>query len=305
MLTRTYSTSTNDRPEEESGFDLREMIGFVWRQWKFITSIVVATLLIAAVYVWTATPRYTASALVLLEPQRDRIPGTDASANVDVNLDYAIVESQIAIIKSTVFLRRVVERTNLVSDPEFGSHSPKIASPQTTTGAIAPSASAEAKTEQPTPEDGDIPSDVMASIQRLKGAITVGRAGQGYILAISVTSVDPERAARLANAVADAYVVEKLDARFEAAKRGSSWLSDRLVDLRKQLHDFRGGGGRFPQGTRICPKQYQRHLKSAAAVRTQRKTPGREGRRQPTKRPASIFSIPSRRRAAMFRACRT
>ena len=104
----------------------------------------------------------------------------------------------------------------------------------------------------------------MASIQRLRGAIGVGRAGQGYILNISVTSVDPDRAARLANAVADSYVVEKLDARFEAAKRGSAWLSDRLVDLRKQLHnseeavaDFRKAHGFLQSNTNVTLNQQQ------------------------------------------------
>jgi capsular exopolysaccharide synthesis family protein len=57
------------------------------------------------------------------------------------------------------------------------------------------------------------------------------------VLAISVTSVHPARAAKLANAVADAYVVDKLDARFESAKRASAWLSDRLLELRKQLRE--------------------------------------------------------------------
>ena len=247
MLTRNYSTDTPKQPADESGFDLREMIGFVWRQWKFITAVVVATLTIAAVYVWAATPRYTANALVLLEPQKDRIPGTDANVSVAVNLDYAIVESQIAIIKSTVFLRRVVERTNLVSDPEFGS---------------GPSQAAKAQPESP--EEKNIPPDVMAAIQNLKGAITVGRAGQGYILSISITSVDRQRAARLANAVADAYIVEKLDARYEAAKRASGWLSDRLVDLRKQLHDseeavaqFRKDHGFVQSNTNVTLNQQQ------------------------------------------------
>src|ERR1035437_6766698 len=98
MLTRTYPNSTHVQPEAERGFDLREMIGFVWRQWKFIASVVVATLVIAAVYTWTATPRYTASALVLLEPQSDRVPGADANYN-NANLDFSMVESQMAIIK--------------------------------------------------------------------------------------------------------------------------------------------------------------------------------------------------------------
>jgi capsular exopolysaccharide synthesis family protein len=264
MLTKTYPNSMHVQPEDERGFDLREMIGFVWRQWKFIASVVVATLIIAAVYVWSETPRYTASALVLLEPQTDRIPGADAPYNNGNFLDVAVIESQLAIIKSTTFLRRVVERTNLVSDPEFGSRSPKIASSQTTTGSVTSEASAAAKTQQPAAEDANIPPDVMASIQRLGGAIGVGRAGQGYILSISVTSVDPDRAARLANAVADAYVVEKLDARYEAAKRGSAWLSDRLVDLRKQLHDseeavadFRKEHGFVQSNTNVTLNQQQ------------------------------------------------
>jgi succinoglycan biosynthesis transport protein ExoP len=263
MLTRTYPTSTHVKPEAERGFDIREMIGFVWRQWTFITTVVVATLVIAAVYVWSATPRYTASALVLLEPQKDRIPGTDAN-NTDVNPDYPVIESQIAIIKSTVFLRRVVERTNLVSDPEFGSGSAKTSSPQATASSVVPGASAEPKTEPRTTEDAVIPPDVMTSVNRVRGAIAVGRAGQGYILSISATSVDPERAARLANAVADSYVVEKLDARFEAAKRGSAWLSDRLVDLRKQLRDseeavadFRKAHGFLQSNTNVTLNQEQ------------------------------------------------
>ena len=96
------------------------------------------------------------------------------------------------------------------------------------------------------------------------GAISVSRVGQGHLLSISVTSVDPARAARLANAVADAYVVEKLDARFDAAKRASAWLSDRLVDLRKQLRDseeavaqFRAEHGFLQSSTNVSLSQQQ------------------------------------------------
>ena len=63
----------------------------------------------------------------------------------------------------------------------------------------------------------------------------VSRSGQGQLLNIAVTWEDPVRAGQLANAVADAYVVDQLDARLESAKRASGWLSDRLVELRRQL----------------------------------------------------------------------
>jgi polysaccharide biosynthesis transport protein len=211
-------TETGHRAEEEHGFDLREGIGFLWRQWMFIVSVIGTVLFVAAVYVLTQTPRYTASAQLLLEPQQEKA-GKEGEIITDVNLDYAIVESQLAIIRSTVFLRRVVEKLHLTSDPEFGR------------GSRQESAPAE--------------EDVAAAIQALKGAVVAGRAGQGYVINISVTSVDGARAARIANAVADAYVVEKLDARFDAAKRASAWLSDRLVELRQQLRESEEAVARF------------------------------------------------------------
>ena len=69
--------------------------------------------------------------------------------------------------------------------------------------------------------------------------------GQSQVLDISVTWDDPVRAAQLANAVADAYIVDQLDARLEAAKRASGWLSDRLVELRQQLRDSEEAVAKF------------------------------------------------------------
>jgi len=43
------------------GFDLREAISFVWRQWKFIASVVIIALLIGVVVVLKQTPQYTAT----------------------------------------------------------------------------------------------------------------------------------------------------------------------------------------------------------------------------------------------------
>lgn len=76
MLNRLSSATQINRAEQEHGFDLREGIGFLWRQWIFIASVLGAVLFVSAVYEYTQTPRYTASAQVLLEPQ-ENTPGKD------------------------------------------------------------------------------------------------------------------------------------------------------------------------------------------------------------------------------------
>jgi exopolysaccharide transport family protein len=215
----------------EHGFDLRETINFVWRQWKFIAAVCGVTLLVAIVWLAKETPRYTATAQVLLDPRKEKIAGADIVS--DVNLDLAMIESQIAIVRSTVFLRRVVEKEKLTSDPEFGSDGAPSGS---IIDAVRAFFSGDARQAAPSGNQPNAAA-IAASVEALKSAISVLRLGQGYIIAISVTSVDPARAARLANAVGEAYLVDKLDARYEAAQRASAWLSDRLVELRKQLRD--------------------------------------------------------------------
>ena len=92
MLDRLSSTNLIDSKEEGNKFDLREAIGFVWRQWKFITCIVAVILLVAGVYISTQTPRYTASAQILLEPQKETA-AKDAAVLSDSPLDYSMIES--------------------------------------------------------------------------------------------------------------------------------------------------------------------------------------------------------------------
>ena len=72
------------------------------------------------------------------------------SIALDPTLDLALLERQMAIIRSSVFLRRVVEKEHLTQDPEFG------ASPL-----------------PGTPPIGGVPADVVSSAESLKGAVTV------------------------------------------------------------------------------------------------------------------------------------
>jgi len=252
MLNRISSMNISGANEAQTGFDLGEVISFLWRQWKFIATVVAVVLLIGLVSLLRQTPLYTATTQVLLEPQKEKAPGAEAILS-DVNLDLAMIESQISIIRSTIFLRRVVEKERLVSDPEFGSNA-----------SSAPTAVANAGSMPGARNAQPIPADVLGSTEALKAALSVSRAGQGYVLAIGVTSADPARAARLANAVAEAYLVDKLDTRFEAAKRASSWLSDRLAELRTQLRaseeavaEFRARHGLYQSGANVTLNQQQ------------------------------------------------
>jgi succinoglycan biosynthesis transport protein ExoP len=217
-------TSVDSDPEQRPGFDIYKYLNFVWRHWMLIVAVVALSLVMGVINLVRATPLYTAATQVLLErPQKSP---TDTGGPDNSFRDRSFIENQLAILKSDSLLRRVVIKERLAVSP------PAAEEPQSADESeeVAPSA------EDRAMADG---------INSLRGALAVSRSGQAEVLNISMTSPDPARAAQLANAVADAYVVDQLDARLESAKRASGWLSDRLVELRQQLRDSEEAAQKF------------------------------------------------------------
>jgi len=240
--------------DEGGGFDLRDVVNFVWRRWKMIGGVTALFVLIAAMYIARTTPLYTASAQLLLDPRKERAAGQDVFVS-DVMLDQQMLENQMMIIRSAALLRRIVDKMQLTNDPEFGG---RALSGGGAVSILAPIRAFFSKSSEPppvieTPNKGltsaaleNISAETISTIENVRGALLVLRnQGQGLVLSISFTSADPAKAARIANAVADAYVVDKLDARLDAAKRASGWLSDRLVELRQQLRESEEAVNRF------------------------------------------------------------
>ncbi len=64
--------------------------------------------------------------------------------------------------------------------------------------------------------------------------LSIKRIGLTYVIEIDYQSFSPDRAAQIANAVADAYVDNSLDVTYQATRRAAVWLQDRLGELRRQ-----------------------------------------------------------------------
>jgi polysaccharide biosynthesis transport protein len=199
----------------EGNFNLRTYINFVWRHWMFIASVAALGLLYAVISLARSTPLYTATTQVLLEAPA-KAP-TDTGPGEYYRFSESFIENQLAIIRSDPLLRKVAVKELAVPPPT----------------AMEPQSTDPSKESATAVED----ESVLDAINNLRGALAVSRSGWAQVLNISITWTDPVRAAQLANAVANAYVVNQLDARFEAAKQASGWLSDRLVELRQQLRN--------------------------------------------------------------------
>lgn len=215
-----------------------ELLDFFLRRWKFIAG---AAALSTAAVIWLvlqATPIYTATTQLLLEVPSENVFGNDRII-AQRNLGSEIVDSQILVLRSTALLEQVVEDRKLTDDPEFipseGGWT-DAATGWLTSWLTTPKEPGAADTAQ---------TSVAATVSLLRRAIGVSRVGTSNVIEVSVRSSSPEKAAALANAVADTYVADQIEARHERARRASIWLNERITLQRRQLEQSESAVERF------------------------------------------------------------
>ncbi len=77
----------------------------------------------------------------------------------------------------------------------------------------------------------------MAALEALGRHINVKKTDRTFIVDIDVWSIDPAKAAMLANAISDAYLAESKKSQASAARRATTDLSSRLKELQERLRN--------------------------------------------------------------------
>ncbi|KRR24146.1 exopolysaccharide biosynthesis protein [Bradyrhizobium lablabi] len=215
--------------------DLREMGRILRRRYKMVALPAVALLSLAVVYLLFATTLYTATSTVLVDPRRANVVETNQSVLSNFGTDDATIESQTLLIQSVAILTRVVGKLKLTEDEEF--------TPQP--GLLDP---VKSLFRSSGPSDGASPEDAAKSrsVDILQKRMKVTRQGTTFLVDIAVSSRSPQKAANIANAIADAYFDEQVRAKYDATRIAATWLNGQIDDLKsrvvaseKAVEDFR------------------------------------------------------------------
>jgi polysaccharide biosynthesis transport protein len=206
--------------------DLLKIGATLWRGRATILGTTIAALLLAVVFVLVAPQRYTAVTEILIDPVDLRAVTNEASPSTQTgDTALLLIDSQVRVLTSDDVLRRVVDSQGLAHDPEFvGKPSPLRAMMDAVLSALG----------RHKPPGAADPS--LTALNALKQAIRVTRAERTYVVDVAVSSKEPAKAARLASAVAQAYLAEQTDVRADAARQVSQSLTARLNDLKERVH---------------------------------------------------------------------
>jgi len=246
MLDRTssrYEQQPYDRAPDDGEFiSLGDIWRFFIRHWHTIAACSALSLFIAIFYVITATPIFTARAQLLIETNipdsfRQQMSQTFAS------LDAPQVETQLAIIRSERIAEKVARHLGLLDAPKPPPEPTSPSFVSTLQSMIRPSLDWIRSTlSWLNPSSGNSESasatydPMRAAIGRVQSGLSVMREGYSYAINIYYQDPDPEAAAQFANAIANAYVEDRLDTRATTARQGSEWLEKRIDELRQQMN---------------------------------------------------------------------
>jgi polysaccharide biosynthesis transport protein len=215
----------NNNPLADAEPDLPALGAALWRKrWQILRpTILVALLTLGAVQL--ITPKYLSESRVIIEA-RDNIflrPEADKDVMDRNAVDDEAVASQVQLVLSRDLAREVIDKLKLGERPEFDPVLRGVSPIKAVLGLLG-------IIKNPlrmTPEERVLE----AYYERLN----VYAVDKSRVIVIDFLSEDPELAARVANTIAEAYLVRQQAAKQDQARTAVEWLSGQIASLQKKV----------------------------------------------------------------------
>ncbi|CUU13638.1 uncharacterized protein involved in exopolysaccharide biosynthesis/Mrp family chromosome partitioning ATPase [Bradyrhizobium sp. JR7.2] len=175
-------------------------LSFLRENGRRILTLALALFALGVIVLMVLPVRYAATALVVVDPRELRVT-SEQDVLPGIGQDAAALQSQIEIAKSDGFLRPLIEQLKIADDADIAGGY----------------------------------TDMTRLLEKFRNRLDISRRGLTYVIAISFTSNNAERAAHYANAIAEAFVASQGRVRTEATDEAADWLKDRLKALNERL----------------------------------------------------------------------
>lgn len=217
--------------DADDGLDLMELWRSVTKRKWAILGLVLVVGLLAVALAMSITPIYRATAVVMFESDKAQVVSIeDMYTRSSGNQTY--LSTQLEIVRSREVALKTVKTLKLWEHPAFDPRVPKT-SPldkalNSALDALGMAASVDSV--EWTPEQ--LASAVVGGFQ---ASVSVELLRNSQIARISFESSDAALAARAANQLAQVFIENDLNARYEMTRQATNWLQERVTDLKDKV----------------------------------------------------------------------
>lgn len=264
-LSNDFREESGEKSALSDVLDIDALISAARRQWHVVVLCGAIASVLGLIFVFTATPYYTSTVNVLIDRNNSQVVEQMSTIGT-VPDDETSILSQVELLQSDTIALAVVDKLNLTNDPDFNrSGFSLVATIRQTLRAIGSLFSSDGASDAQSTDAARL-----AAAAQLKANLNVSRVGKTYVLEIDYQSPSAELAAKIANAIGDAYLVDKLSSKYDATRRASDWLQDRIAELRQDslnadlaVQKFRAAHGLVSVGDQLVTDQQLGELNTA------------------------------------------
>ncbi len=223
--------------------DLASLLGILWSgKWIISAFSIIAAVAAAYFVVNRIVPLYDATTVLALEGREEQVSPIDSVVS-GLPLYQEAMQTETEILRSREFGHRLVERLDLMTDPEFGFPETQGAGSESGPSMIGTirtriSLLLRGGQTQVVPDIEQISKETKrreAVVSAVLGAFSIENIDYSTVFVIRAISISPVKAARLADTLAEIYVDDQLQRKLEATDQAVVWLSERASELQADL----------------------------------------------------------------------
>ncbi|MFN3523705.1 MAG: GumC family protein [Phenylobacterium sp.] len=173
------------------------------------------------------TPIYRASTTLQIDHEPAKIVAVESAQAPDSYGSEEFYQTQYGLLKSRSLAERVVANLNLAYDEDFMDQ----AGSMTKDGDAGAAAAAAPRTAAERKARAERAAGIVMS------GLTVEPVQRSRLVKVSYDSPNPQIAAKIANAVADNFISQNLERRYEASSYARKFLEGRLNQIRERLEE--------------------------------------------------------------------
>lgn len=223
-----------DAAQEDDTIDLIGLAKSAWRG-KFLLAFCVLVGLSIGGYqaYFAAVPKYAATTSLALQIRNPQVVDL-TSVLSGASTDFTAMNTELKVIQSRGILESVVRELDLNRDPDFNRALREVA-PYSVAGITARLRELVRGTEPRGEVDPDSQASINRAIVSLKRTVSASIEKSTYIFNLRAVTEDPRKSMRIVNTLAQAYIANQIDVKFQATENATSWLSTRVVELEAEL----------------------------------------------------------------------
>jgi len=209
MMNQSQSNFSGPRDEDDDTIDLGALIGTLWRGKLIIAAVTLIFMLLAGYYAYgVAVPTYRSTAVVVLDTKEDSIVDLQAVVG-GFSGDSTEVNTEVEVLRSRGLAGKVVDRLNLIDDPEFNG---ELREPSMIGGMIS---GLKGMLSSGPPEE-ELDPELQktktrdAVVQALLNKVSVSNIRQSLVFNVTAETESPVKSAQIANTIVELYILNQI-----------------------------------------------------------------------------------------------